>query len=67
VLASRLPIADFGEGVEEMKTAARDNIVETARSLAGTGSQAVAIAARLFYVAGKACSAALTFVKNPWL
>jgi hypothetical protein len=42
VLASRLPIADFGEGVEEMKTAARDNIVETARSLAGTGSQAVA-------------------------
>ncbi|WP_281412465.1 MULTISPECIES: hypothetical protein [unclassified Rhizobium] len=36
-----------------MKTAERDDIVETARSLARTGSQAVAIAARLFYVAGR--------------
>jgi len=53
--------------MEEMKTAARDHIVETARSLVRTGRPAVAIAARLFYVAGKACSAALTFVKNPWL
>lgn len=67
VLASRLPIADLASVREEMKTAARDDMVKIARSLARTRNQAMAIAARLFKAAGKACRAALTFVKNPWL
>jgi len=48
VLASHVHIAAWRRVMEQMKTAARDDIVETVRSLARTGSQEVAIGCACF-------------------